>query len=681
MQYRRSLPFLVALIRCCTVVPLYGQETDALYPMQKKTNWGFINAQGEWEIEPQYPQVLSFSEGLAGAQTVGANQWGFLNKQGEWAIAPEFGRRRSAYRTYGGKRFYSPPFDPFRGELAPALVDGDLAYIDKQGETVKRFPEYDELRPFHDGLAVFSIDDEKGYLNKEWDVAIEPAFEEAGDFHEGLAAVNEGFADPYGYVNKQGDFEIDPQYDEAGPFSEGLAPVQTGAFDPYGYINPEGEWAIEPQFEEAKPFSEGLAFVSAEDDNEKYYIDNTGTPQITSPIDGFTLCHGHPFHNGLALVSLVKEGEECGRVTRVGTFRKTTNSAYAYINTSGEIVYRQSQENGRYLKRANDSIEAAERRAEERREKAEARREQEQLAACDALKAYGDTTASSYLELGYKGVNRRFYYDNDVFQQEGSQRFTYHIPAFQDDSGTTFLRLQAITLAPSFTSDDVEAHDLGYQFSLRGPVLRNNECMKFPSDASENGSIMNVTRKGQSNVWEHGQIKYTDPDNSKNYILIRARPDQYMTPQDAENEGASTGGFMAREDERVTLSGDDRVEFEHYPNRKELRISAQASRETGGNGVRVHTERVRIDDFERSTGRYFDDPVHRFDEHYVEYYDVVEYSPTKAHVKHYRKPLSEEETVENEDLSFSKEYLVGEYIGGDVVTAADPSPVVFELSN
>jgi len=158
MRYRTALFFLIALITCWVVSPLYGQDTDALYPMQKKTKWGFINAQGEWEIEPQYPQVLSFSEGLAAARTAGENQWGFLNKQGKWAIAPEFGQKRSAYRTYGGERFYSAPLDPFSGEYAPAMVDGELAYINKKGETVKRFPEYSVLRPFHEGLAVLAKD-------------------------------------------------------------------------------------------------------------------------------------------------------------------------------------------------------------------------------------------------------------------------------------------------------------------------------------------------------------------------------------------------------------------------------------------------------------------------------------------------------------------------------------------
>jgi len=677
MRYRTALFFLIALITCWVVSPLYGQDTDALYPMQKKTKWGFINAQGEWEIEPQHPQVLSFSEGLAAARTAGENQWGFLNKQGKWAIAPEFGQKRSAYRTYGGERFYSAPLDPFSGEYAPAMVDGELAYINKKGETVKRFPEYSVLRSFHEGLAVFAKDEDKGYINKKWSPVIEPEYEEAGDFHEGLAYVSEGFGNPYGYVNKEGDLVIEAQYEEAGRFSEGRAPVRAGSFDPYGYINTDGEWAIEPQFKEATPFSEGLAFVVTEEEEKKYYMDKNGEPKITSPIEGYKLCHGHPFRKGLALVSLVRDGEDCGRVSRVGSFPKALNSVYAYVNKSGEIVYRQSFENGRYLKQVNDSIQAAERREEKRREKAEARRERKQLEKCADFKAFGDTTASSYLEIGYKGVNRRFYYSNDVFEKTDGETFKYHIPAFQQEGGNAFLALRTITLEPSFINEDqLEAQDLGYRFSYGG----ENECIHFPSDATENGSVTNVTKNGQSSLWKRGKIKYTDPENSKNYFLINAVPDQYRTPNKTAKGESSVGGFIMVDDERLTLSEEDNVEFKYYPRQKKLEISIRA-RQKQDDGVRIYSEGVSIEKFEGSTGTYFDDPVHRFDDHYVEYYRVRAYSDKEVHVKHYRKALSEDGDVNNEDLSFSTKYLVGEYKGRSVVTAVDSEPVVFQLSN
>ena len=59
--------------------------------------------------------------------------------------------------------------------------------------------------------------------------------------------------DKYGYINPKGEIVINPQFDEAGSFSEGLADVKIGGKE--GYINPKGEIVIEPQFDSAGPFS------------------------------------------------------------------------------------------------------------------------------------------------------------------------------------------------------------------------------------------------------------------------------------------------------------------------------------------------------------------------------------------------------------------------------------------
>ena len=78
----------------------------------------------------------------------------------------------------------------------------------------------------------------------------------------------------WGYVDTSGKIEINPQFDKADVFSEGLAAVRLGGGglgpfpdDPqplspfhgggggrYGYINPDGKYVINPQFEDAGIF-------------------------------------------------------------------------------------------------------------------------------------------------------------------------------------------------------------------------------------------------------------------------------------------------------------------------------------------------------------------------------------------------------------------------------------------
>ena len=64
----------------------------------------------------------------------------------------------------------------------------------------------------------------------------------------------------YGYINKTGKEIIPLQFDDADIFSEELAPVKISG--KWGYINRYGELIIPVTFDFAKPFSEGLALVN-----------------------------------------------------------------------------------------------------------------------------------------------------------------------------------------------------------------------------------------------------------------------------------------------------------------------------------------------------------------------------------------------------------------------------------
>ena len=50
-----------------------------------------MDGEGNWVIEPQFASALSFSEGLAGAQSTEGDQlWGYIDKTGAWVIEPAF---------------------------------------------------------------------------------------------------------------------------------------------------------------------------------------------------------------------------------------------------------------------------------------------------------------------------------------------------------------------------------------------------------------------------------------------------------------------------------------------------------------------------------------------------------------------------------------------------------------
>ena len=66
----------------------------------------------------------------------------------------------------------------------------------------------------------------------------------------------------WGYIDKSGTFVVNPQFDEAFPFFDGMARVESDGQT--GYITPDGKYAIQPQYYNGTDFAEGLAFVVTE---------------------------------------------------------------------------------------------------------------------------------------------------------------------------------------------------------------------------------------------------------------------------------------------------------------------------------------------------------------------------------------------------------------------------------
>jgi len=192
--------------------------------------------------------------------------------------------------------------------LYPVSVDGKWGYIDKTG-TIRVQPQFNDARDFSDGLAGVRVrvtENEVGkwgYIDTTGALVIQPQFDETGDFAEGMAAVGTcPLEEPrYGYINKSGAVVIPIQYEGlaswAPKFSHGLCVVTVEDDGPppsvtstsltdmhdqnYGYIDKTGAMVIAAQFQNAWSFSEGLAAVSSE--TGLGFIDTSGNWVITLP--------------------------------------------------------------------------------------------------------------------------------------------------------------------------------------------------------------------------------------------------------------------------------------------------------------------------------------------------------------------------------------------------------------
>jgi len=284
-----------------------GEFSEGLGAVQVGDKWGYVDGTGSMVIKPQFDECGNFSEGLAAVQVGG--QWGYVDRTGNMAVRAQFnlpaapfseglaavghyeeaGGRPTSFAVWyidkTGKRAFPASFTGIRnfseGLAAVVVIKGvgeamevKVGYIDKTGKLVIPLREFEDVSGFREGLAMVMVGDKWGAIDKTGKMVIEPQFDGADVFCEGLAAIQKGGREKgkWGYADKTGGIVIQPQFDLAGGFSEGLAPVKVG--DKWGYVDKSGKIVIKPRFDDCGRFSAGCAPVRVGD--KSGYIDPSG---------------------------------------------------------------------------------------------------------------------------------------------------------------------------------------------------------------------------------------------------------------------------------------------------------------------------------------------------------------------------------------------------------------------
>jgi hypothetical protein len=246
--------------------------TDGLAAVQEKGLWGFIDTKGRMIIEPRFIMVGLFSDGLASFRDRRlTDPWGYIDKSGNVVIEPQFdaagdfrnGVARVGFATLKGKLI---------SRIADVGVECDYKFIDRTGKIVP------EPSPVHYAtgepgeLIPFRKDDVAGYLNAHGEVVIQPQFQLASAFSEGLACVcKEGL---FGYIDTRGKWVIPPRFQYANDFSDGLAGVAFGE-NGWGFIDHAGKEVIPGKFAWVHGgFRQGVAEVAF--DHKRGYINKKG---------------------------------------------------------------------------------------------------------------------------------------------------------------------------------------------------------------------------------------------------------------------------------------------------------------------------------------------------------------------------------------------------------------------
>ena len=296
----------------------------------KEWLWGFINTKGEYIVKPKYEKADDFNDGIA--RVMQGDKWGYIDTNGNEIVIPQFtcannfsegfalvgqfvhyhytqysfidksgkiafkvNREETEVRISCCTSDINPRFNEQNNVERCMFKDGiviittgppnESFLFNKEGK--KNRASQDDIHSFNEGLAVAqkTVGQRYGFIDNKGSWQVDPIFDFASDFNEGLAAVsindNWGFIDKSGkiiinknIVNTKTVIQTNPPFESVSDFSEGLAVVVVRG--KYGYINREGQWIIKPELINAAPFKNGKASVLLEEKKGWNFIDKTG---------------------------------------------------------------------------------------------------------------------------------------------------------------------------------------------------------------------------------------------------------------------------------------------------------------------------------------------------------------------------------------------------------------------
>ena len=305
-----------------------SKPVTGLYPVCRYSNetdeslYGLIDSNGKLVAPIKYDVTYPSSEGYAVVsyksdrkgtdilgQTfdVGDEICAYINIKGEECLVVKEDKFYDSGDFHEGVAFIDR-------ETANSILDLAQSAIDAEGNILYSCPnkEVSSISDFSDGMARFRSEEGLyGYLDKDFNIAIEAAYEEADGFHEGRAAVM--IDDKLAYIDKTGNVVI--QTNE---------PRNEYGFVTHGLENSR-YWG-NYEFYEKWRFSEGLAGIYEPIDPETWEWPDENTRHRYIDKDGNTVIEGisgSKFSNGLAV--FVQHGEDAYNVM-------------GYMNRNGEVV-------------------------------------------------------------------------------------------------------------------------------------------------------------------------------------------------------------------------------------------------------------------------------------------------------------------------------------------------------
>lgn len=298
-----ALAFLTSLSGCNHGTPTtqIPAGTEVFFPINVAEGYGAIDRNGKVLVEPSFEEVSQgyFGRtvprrlvGQEGVLLINSDQWVYVGKQGATTHPPMIDdlrlvinqgdslfalfsiARSSARDSFGPIPTMFDPTDRWappdgvhaRRMLSEGLIavtrDGKWGFADRQGQVIVE-PAYDMAEPFFDGMAAVRIGELWGFINQKGDLAIAARYSAVSWFDDGLALAAEPDDERAFFIDKAGAQVREFAHDWTLPktafpgFVNGIMVVRarrpTSPKDRLdttsGYIRTDGTWLMEPDLE------------------------------------------------------------------------------------------------------------------------------------------------------------------------------------------------------------------------------------------------------------------------------------------------------------------------------------------------------------------------------------------------------------------------------------------------
>ncbi len=319
------------LLTLLILLPLVASAEDALYPVKGDNGlYGYINAEAEWVITPQFDMADEFRGNYAVVTVLPEDvdyydRWeddyeGIIDRTGNFIVEPCY--------------FFDPGYD---GGYYGGKDTGIWIVLSGMGESYREGffnivtgtfaePKWNWITPWYSDSDLIPV--EGGYASRSTGKMVitgDYEWADPGRFYDGIAVValvldeeNEEMS-AYFLINERGETIALPEGvkpDSYGEYINGRVPVvdENGM---YGYADSEGNIAIPLEYADVSNFSEGYAAVIFPE-GDWGYIDVNGNTLARGFTRAYAFCNGY------------------GEVWTSGTNRY--DSVTAWIDTTGAFV-------------------------------------------------------------------------------------------------------------------------------------------------------------------------------------------------------------------------------------------------------------------------------------------------------------------------------------------------------